>query len=208
MKIKTLAAMCKRAGVFKLYDRADAAGEVTEQWLGTGAAMYRLPALPYLTEDNLVAFFDITEKQRRESISFYHSQMPESLNFNDTDDEESLVEREQMILHYKNRSMQPIMTRSGLEFVDTAFLSPIADIMGELALYERCRAHDGQVYFVAKMGLLIEAVIMPLQLKEEDFVRTVEAVAKNGRAAFIAKKERDAQRDAEAGQTIIDDGEA
>lgn len=34
MKIKTLAALCKKAGVFYLYDRITEDGEVAEQWLG------------------------------------------------------------------------------------------------------------------------------------------------------------------------------
>ena len=63
MKLKTLAALYRREGAFRLYDRKNADGEVVEQWLGTDGAIYPLPALPQLNKEHLAALFDLTEKQ-------------------------------------------------------------------------------------------------------------------------------------------------
>lgn len=85
MKIKTLAALCKKAGVLYLHDRITDDGEVAEQWLGTGGAIFPLHGLPYMQENNLFTLFDITDKQQ-EKIYFRHEQLPtKAINFEDMD---------------------------------------------------------------------------------------------------------------------------
>ena len=80
MKLKTLAALCKKKGIFKLCDKSGADGETIEQWLGTTTALYPLSGIPQLTEENLIALFDITQKQRGKMI-IRHEKLPEVLNF-------------------------------------------------------------------------------------------------------------------------------
>lgn len=69
MKIKTLAALCKKAGVFYLYDRITDDGEVAEQWLGNGGAVYPLHGLPYMQENNLLPSLISRISSRIKSIS-------------------------------------------------------------------------------------------------------------------------------------------
>ena len=204
MKLKTLAALCKKEGVFCLYDRANADGEIVEQWLGTASAVYPLPDLPYLTEAHLVALFDITEKQLAK-MSIKHGALPESINFEHTDPAEIILNREKMTLAYDGLIVRPLMTRDGLELINDAYLSPLADVADELELYERHTA-SGQIYFAAKMGLMLVGVIMPTRLVEEQFVESVEALARRSRAALTLKNERKAQNKADAGQITIDEG--
>ena len=115
MKLKTLAAKCKRDGVFRLYDRINADGELLEQWLGSGGAAFPLHGLPRLDESHIEALFELTEKQL-EKISIYHErQMPASINFEDTDPDERMLDREEMTLAYGKYIVRPIMTSEGLE---------------------------------------------------------------------------------------------
>lgn len=195
MKLKTLAAMCKRDGAFCLYDHVSAEGEITEQWLGTRGAVYPLSGLPYLKEENLVALFDITEKQR-ESFYFNHSPLPTTINFDHTDTDETMLDREKITLGYGGRIVRPIITRGGLEFIDTDLLSPLSDIADELELFER-RTAAGGTYFAAKMGLMIVGVIMPLSIIEEKLVENMETLAAKCRTALDKKTERERTRTAE-----------
>lgn len=193
MKLKTLAAMCKREGAYCLYDRVNQDGEIVEQWLGTRGAVFPLCGLHYLTEENLIALFDITEKQR-ESLYFHHSQLHASINFDHTDAGEILLDREKCTLGYSGRVVRPLLTRGGLEFVDNDYLSPLADVAEMLELYER-HTEDGGVYFAAKTGLMIAGVIMPLNILEEKFVENIETLARKSRVALDLKNERAAERD-------------
>jgi hypothetical protein len=63
-----------------------------------------------------------------------------------------------------------------------------------LELFER-RTEDGGVYFVAKTGLLVAGVIMPLNIVEERLVEDMETLAERCRAALALKVEREAERD-------------
>lgn len=103
MKIKTLAALCKKAGVFYLYDRITDDGEVAEQWLGTGGAIFPLHGLPYMQENNLFTLFDITDKQQ-EKIYFRHEQLPtKAINFEDMDPNENILDREKLTIGHAGK---------------------------------------------------------------------------------------------------------
>ncbi|MDR2513766.1 MAG: hypothetical protein LBD02_00975 [Christensenellaceae bacterium] len=207
MKLKTLAAMCKRDGVYCLYDRISAEGEITEQWLGTHAAVYPLSGLPYLTEENIAAMFDLTEKQL-EKIYIRHDRLPTSINFDHIDTDETMLDREKITLGYSGRVVRPLFTRGGLEFIDADFLAPLADVADDLELYER-HTPEGGTYFAAKMGLMIAGVIMPLNILEAKFVESMEQLSSKCRTSFELKEARKAEREAarresEGEQTEID----
>ena len=57
---------------------------------------------------------------------------------------------------------------------------------------------SGGVYFVAKTGLLIAGVVMPLNIIEEKFVENIETLAAKSRAALALKIERDTEKDRRA----------
>ena len=67
MKIKKIAALCSREGVFHLASKTDREGVVT-QWLGDGGAFYPLLGAPVLDEAGLCTMFDITGKKRDSTI--------------------------------------------------------------------------------------------------------------------------------------------
>ncbi len=185
MKLKTLAAMCKRAGIFQLYDVPNSDGEIVEQWLGTPGAMYPLAGLPILSEDNLITMFDLTRKQC-EDISFIREPLPAQLCFDDAQPGEVMLDREKITLGYGGRTIRPVITRGGLSFVDNEYFSPLADVIDEVELYERY-SPEGGVYFAAKMGLMIVALFAPLQIVEEKLVENLEMLAQKCRDALNIK---------------------
>jgi len=165
----------------------NADGEVTEQWLGPRGASFLLTGLPYLTEANLIALFDLTEKQC-DDIYFSHDPLPVALNFDDTDTYESIIEREKFTLGYGGRIIRPLLTRDGIAYVDNAYFEPLSDVADMLELYER-RAEGGGVYFAAKTGFLIVGMIMPRNIIELGFVEYLETLATMSREALRLKGE-------------------
>jgi hypothetical protein len=186
MKLKALATICKQNSRFCLIDRIDPkTGEAIEQWLGNGNAAFPLYGMPTLTEDNIPVIFDITEKQL-EKIHITQTAASDGINFTDTDKKEILLEREKTTMGYAGRVVRPLLTSTGLVFIDDDYLSPLADVADELELYER---HDtsGGIYITAKVGLMIAGVILPLNIIDEKLVDYMETLAAKCRAALNMK---------------------
>ena len=78
MKLKKVTSLCSKSKCYRLYDKIDSTGEVT-QWLGDGYAMYPLNGLPILDEESLCAVFDISEKQR-DNLVIRRGEIPPAIN--------------------------------------------------------------------------------------------------------------------------------
>jgi len=184
MKMKALAALCKKESVYFLYDR-DNGNKKPQQWLGVNGALYVLPDLPYLTEAHIAALFDVAESKRGLIIP---GDFPENLSGEDTCPGEGVLDPEEITITYGERIVRPYMTREGLEFINVEYMKPLADYGDYLELYER-RTEGGQLYFAAKNGLVIVGLIMPVRI-DEGLVDDMEKLAVQARAAFALKKER------------------
>lgn len=68
MKIKNIAAICKKNKYAVIYERYGESGGVI-QYIGDGAAAYPVTGLPALDKESLLTIFDVPEKQRK-SASF------------------------------------------------------------------------------------------------------------------------------------------
>ncbi len=78
-------------------------------------------------------------------------------------------------------------------FIQTAYLSPLEDMADYLRFYERVDT-NGQKYIVAKNGMEIAAVIMPLDTIKLGFVEKLEALAHKCRVAVEAQEEREREK--------------
>lgn len=107
MKIKNIAAICKKNKYAVIYERYGESGGVI-QYIGDGAAAYPVTGLPELDKESLLTIFDVPEKQR-EAIS----------------------------IAYSGKTLKPLQTRRGLVFIESRYLSPVSDILDVLELYER-----------------------------------------------------------------------
>lgn len=64
MKIKNIAAICKKNKYAVIYERYGESGGVI-QYIGDGAAAYPVTGLPKLDKESLLTIFDVPEKQRK-----------------------------------------------------------------------------------------------------------------------------------------------
>jgi hypothetical protein len=198
MKMKALAALCKKESTYHLFDRKRDYNEnkpVLQQWLGVGGALYILPDLPYLSEGHIAALFDVAESKKG---LIKTGEFPESLCGEDSCPGECLLDPEEITITYGERIVRPYMTREGLEFINVEFLKPLADYGVYLELYER-RTDSGQLYFAAKNGLMLVGIIMPVRI-DEGLVDDMEKLAVKARAAFRLKKEREERQITAPGQ--------
>lgn len=181
MKLKKVTSLCGKSKCYRLFDKIDSTGEIT-QWLGDGYAIYPLNGLPILDEESLCAVFDISEKQR-ENISVRRAAMPESVNTDDTDPAERVLKDDDFSIIYGGTELQPLKTRNGIMFIQRKYLAPLEDVLDMVQLYERVTP-DGQTYVAAKAGLLIAAVIFPYSVINEKFVTRLEEITRESRRAL------------------------
>jgi hypothetical protein len=205
MKIKTIAAICKKSECLYLYDKTGSNGYVS-QWVGDGMAIYPIVNIPYMETDNVCTIFEFTEKQL-EKFLIRHTEVPEGICIDDTDRTEINLSNENLSIAYAGRILKPLQTSKGLVFIDSKYLSPLADIWNIMELYERT-TQSGQTYIAAKAGFILYAVIMPYNALNETFVTQVEKLARQCRVAYdkketarIAAAENEPQQ-----QSIICDG--
>ena len=67
------------------------------------------------------------------------------------------------------RELIPLMGREGIIFIDSKYLAPLEEEMGMLRMFERKTA-DNRTYIAVKAGLLIRAVISPVEAVNDKFI--------------------------------------
>ena len=168
MKIKSIAAICKKNKNIAIFERYSDDGDILTQYIGDGSAVYPVVGLPQLDKESLLTIFDVPEKDR-DNYFVKTLGVPAGISFEDTDETERRVEREGISIIYSGRTLKPIRTTRGLVFIESRYLSPVSDILDVLELYERITP-GGTPYIVAKAGFLLQAVIMPYDVISQQFV--------------------------------------
>lgn len=192
MKLKKVAALCAKIGAFYLFDELGEGGEFIRQWLGDGRSIYPLSGLPVLDESNLCAMFDITEKKQKKCF-FTRKPVPDSLNVEDYAKGERTLYDEWPTVEHNGYVVKPLSTDDDIMFVQTAYLSPLEDMADYLRFYERVD-NTGQAYIVAKNGMEIAAIIMPVDTIRLGFVEKLEALAHKCRVAVEKQEEREREK--------------
>jgi hypothetical protein len=154
MKIKSIAAICKKNKNIAIFERYSDDGDILTQYIGDGSAVYPVIELPPLDAESLLTIFDVPEKDR-DNYFVKTLGIPAGISFEDTDATERQVEREGISIIYSGRTLKPIHTTRGLVFIESRYLAPVADVLDVLELYER-RTTDGAPYIVAKAGFLLQ----------------------------------------------------
>lgn len=155
MKIKSIAAICKKNKNIAIFERYSDDGDILTQYIGDGSAVYPVVGLPQLDKESLLTIFDVPEKDR-DNYFVKTLGVPAGISFEDTDETERHVEREGISIIYSGRTLKPIRTTRGLVFIESRYLSPVADVLDVLELYER-RTAEGAPYIVAKAGFLLQS---------------------------------------------------
>ena len=81
MKIKSIAAICKKNKQVVLFNRYSDSGTIS-QYIGDGNAVYPISGLPELDEESILTIFDVPEKQREDWLVQYRD-IPEGISFTD-----------------------------------------------------------------------------------------------------------------------------
>lgn len=196
MKIKSIAAICKKNKQVVLFNRYSDSGTIS-QYIGDGNAVYPISGLPELDEESILTIFDVPEKQREDWLVRYRD-IPEGINFEDTDANEKMIERDNLSIIFSGHTLKPLQTRRGLVFIQSRYLSPVSDVLDVLELYERFTP-NGTPYIVAKAGFLLQAVIMPYDVINAGFVERLQRLARDCAFALDLRRqeeERAAAREA------------
>lgn len=186
---KSIAAICKKNKNIAIFERYSDDGDILTQYIGDGSAVYPVIGLPPLDAESLLTIFDVPEKDR-DNYFVKTLGIPAGISFEDTDATERQVEREGISIIYSGRTLKPIHTTRGLVFIESRYLAPVADVLDVLELYER-RTTDGAPYIVAKAGFLLQAVIMPYDVINQQFVESLQALTRECEFALSEKERRE-----------------
>lgn len=93
MKIKSIAAICKKNKNIAIFERYSDDGDILTQYIGDGSAVYPVVGLPQLDKESLLTIFDVPEKDR-DNYFVKTMGVPAGISFEDTDETERHVERE------------------------------------------------------------------------------------------------------------------
>lgn len=186
MKFKNIVAICKKNKNVVLFERYSGNSETPLQYIGDGAAVYPVTGLPPLDKESVLTIFDIPEKSREDWLVRTMG-VPEGISFEDYDAGEMNVERESISIVYSGKTLKPLQTTRGLVFIEQRYLSPISDVLDVMELYERITP-SGMPYIVAKAGLLLQAVIMPYDAINQQFVEKLEELTRECKRSLAIKK--------------------
>ena len=192
MKLKKVAALCSANRAFILFDEVEENGELIRQWLGDGRSAYPLSGLPVLDEENLCAMFDIPEKKRKRCRS-KRQPVSDKLNLEGWEQGERALDDEWPTVEHNGYVVKPLSTNDDMLFIQNAYLSPLEDMADYLRFYERVDT-TGQKYIVAKNGMEIAAIIMPMDTIRLGFVEKLEALAYKCRVAVERQEEREREK--------------
>ena len=199
MKIKKINANCKSRGQLYIYDH----GEST-QWISSGAAFYPIFDLPKFDPDTICTTYDITDKQQDKMLIQRYPALPINICFDDYCDSEQQVEPSRMRIIVHGKTLIPVLTSAGIQFINDRLLDPLSDIPSDdLSFFERV-TDDGQIYFAVKQGLMITAVIGTFDILTDDFVDEVKSIATQCEIALYNKK-ADERCTAEPAENLLDD---
>lgn len=208
MKLKKVGAICNAGGRYYLINQTDADGENVYQWLGDGRSAYPLVGLPVMDVENICAMFDITEK-KREKLIMRQMDAPDTMNWEDTDPLERQIGDPKLCVRYDGRDLLPLETTAGITFIQEKYLLPL-DGLEYMRLYER-RGTDGGLYIVAKIGMILQAVIMPMDLPDKNFMELLNDLTSQCRDAMRRRalaQRKDAALEQEPGPLFREGAEA
>ncbi len=170
------------------------------QWLSDGVAVYPVYNLPKLTEENIFPLFDIPE-EKRDKFYFKASSLPTFLNFEDSDENEQMIDRGDFSILVNGRILEPLKTSRGIVFIKSRYLKPIDDDEAGFVLYERISEY-GRPYIVVKRGFILQAVIYPENFIDDKFVESLETLLRLSREAL--SNEQQAEKDTDETQCFFD----
>lgn len=180
MKLKDIAAICRRKKRVVLYQREDC----IEQYIGDGSSIYLLEGLPRLTVDSVLKIFDVAEKERGKWVAVERP-MPESICVADCCAERATNIGRYPDLEYGGYQLVPLKVSDGIVMLQKEYLNPLGKSM-YLQFFER-RTESGTLYIAVKDGLELKAILFPVFLMSE-FYDIMKELAEGASNRYINSK--------------------
>lgn len=169
MKLKAIARLCAKSKAINVVDMRGNVGDTTLQWIGDLTAIYPVFDLPYLEEESIFTIFDV-KSAKRDDYFFQCIEVPEGVNLDDSSENEEPIDQSEFdidIIH-AGVTMRPLKTSQGVTFIDADYLAPLGDYE-RVELFERYNPQEEKIYIVAKVGMIVKAIIRPYDLINQDF---------------------------------------
>lgn len=128
---------------------------------------------------------------------FRHTDTPENVDLRDSTPAERELEDPALCIRYEGRELLPLKTSEGIIFIQQKYLAPM-DSLKYLSLHER-RSRNGTVYVAAKVGMMIQAIIMPVDVVSETLINRLEGLTAQCRTALAKKALMQAEEEARNG---------
>ena len=180
MIIKKIIDLCKKNLIVRIYKTEQG------QFISNGSGLYPITGLPVFDEDSFCLTYDIPKDKLRFSEE---SLLPVNIDISDSVEEENVCEALQLVLLYHGKKVFPLITETGIKFIDSAYISPLSDNDNMLSFYERTSL-NGEKYFVIKNGMLFAEAITPYEVVNREFVQEVERLYKLCKIALENKRDK------------------
>lgn len=158
MKLSKVAKLCKDRMSIMIVDKSTDEGALT-QWVGTPEAMYPLFNMPEIDEKTIFVIFDVDDKKKTDYSVHRIFDVDCPLCLEEQDTTERPIEPSHYQIVAESHVYLIFETSKGIRFVNRAYLAPMMSKLDQLMFFER-RTKTGQLYIVAKLGMLLAGVIV------------------------------------------------
>lgn len=170
MKIKKLAAICKKKKRAVIYERY-LEGGLVQQYISDECAMYPIFGLPRLSKESLLTIFDVKEAEwDKWHVSVYED--PAEVMTSDTFTPEQPLERFYQPIVHNGKVLKSVMLDGETVFFDDAYIGPVSDAK-EIMYYGR-RSRFGMPVIAVKSGMMLLATIAPFAIADDDWIEMME----------------------------------
>ncbi|MBQ4347361.1 MAG: hypothetical protein IJC39_02820 [Firmicutes bacterium] len=176
MKIKDIGTLCKSRKVIYIATERD-----EQQYIGDGAALYKINGLPLLNGEEVKTLFDIKAKDREKVTVIDYDGQP--LDMNDYSDGEVRADAAYFTFCYGEKVLLPLGTAEEIILIEYKYLKPVSDEQEYQNFWKRTD-NNGNSYIVVKNGMLAQAAILPFVIKDKAFINKLYELANGLDEAF------------------------
>lgn len=164
MKLKAIVTTFRRGKFLRIYTMPNG-----EQWIGNGAALYKMSGMPQLTPAVVLKIFDIPEDKQAE-WNCESEDMPERLHELCNDDfykTEQLLESMKVSIDWLGVTQIFVKGQSDIFAIDEKLVKPLYDDVDYLRFVKRTFGNGKEVAIACYNALELQAIIMPYRISDD-----------------------------------------
>jgi hypothetical protein len=173
VKIKAIAAIAGKRKSLAVYTADDG-----EQWLGIGAAAYRMSNMPHLTPETVLTMWDIPPAKQKKDWFCAEAKLPLELSFEDYAPGETQIEPLKTKIEWEGECYWLFPDDQRIYAINESYLKPAFDEWSYLTFCKRLTGKGGFTLCV-KVAMELKAVVMPVKLdKKEDLLNDIITISR------------------------------